>query len=280
MRVGVSRAGRLALVACLLKGSAPVLAQQSTDELARTVQNPVAALISVPIQENANFGVGPHGDVANVLNIQPVIPFSLGSWNVISRTIAPIIYVPDLVSGLPETVNDPQGDDGSFGLGDINETLYFSPPKLGPLILGVGPSLNLPTATDDSLGSGKWSAGPGAVALVQPGRWTIGLLARQLWSFAGEDDRDEVSQMLLQPFVSYNLPGGWSITSAPVITANWEAERGDDRWTIPVGGGVGKVFKLGGQAMNASLQAYDNIEKPYYGPDWSLRLTVAFLFPK
>ena len=273
------------MVQCALGSAAAALLPnsvhgQEAPDLAKAAQNPVAAMISLPLQENLLFGAGPHGDTVSVLNVQPVVPFTVGGWNIISRTIAPIIYAPDLVSGLPEQVNDPQGDDGSFGLGDINESVYFSPANPGPIIWGVGPSLTLPTATDDSLGSGRWSAGPAAVLLAQPGHWVVGALARQLWSFAGDDDRRDVSQLLIQPFVNYNFERGWYLVSSPIITANWEADDHDDRWTVPVGGGAGKIFRIGGQAMNASTQAFYNVEKPGLGPDWSLRLQLQFLFPK
>jgi phosphoglycolate phosphatase-like HAD superfamily hydrolase len=172
------------------------LAQDSAD-LAKAAQNPVAAMISLPLQNNTFFGVGPDGDVANVLNIQPVIPITLGRWNVISRTIAPIIYLADLVTGLDEIANDPQGDDGSFGPGDINQTFYFSPAAPGPVIWGIGPSITIPTATDNSLGSEKWSAGPASVTLTMPGNWVVGSLLRQLWSFAGDSDRQDVNQTLM-----------------------------------------------------------------------------------
>ncbi len=268
----------LAVVAACLAGSSTSFAQESED-LAKAAQNPVAAMISLPFQNNTFFGVGPHGDVANVLNIQPVIPIALGSWNIISRTIVPIIYVPDLAPGLSDIANDPQGSDGSFGLGDVNQTFYFSPADAGPVIWGIGPSLTVPSATDDSLGSEHWSAGPAAVALAMPGNWVVGSLVRQLWSFAGKSDRQDVNQTLIQPFVNYNLPGGWYAVSSPVITANWEA-KSDDTWTVPIGGGFGKIFKIGGQAMNAQLQGFYNVERPQYGPDWSIRFQLVFLFPK
>ena len=266
------------LAAGLLLSPLPAAAQEG-DALAKAAQNPVAAMISLPFQNNTFFGVGPHGDVANVLNIQPVVPLTFGEWNIISRTIVPVIYVQDLAPGLSDIANDPQGSDGSFGLGDINQTFYFSPVASGPVIWGIGPSLSVPTATDDSLGSEKWSAGPAAVALTMPGNWVVGTLARQLWSFTGDNDRQDVNQTLIQPFVNYNFPGGWYAVSSPIVTANWEADS-DDTWTVPVGGGMGRIFHIGSQAMNASAQAFYNVESPQYGPDWSLRLQLQFLFPK
>lgn len=268
----------LIVAAASLAGSVQAVAQES-DQLAKAAQNPVAAMISLPFQNNTFFGVGPHGDAANVLNIQPVIPITLGSWNIISRTIVPVIYVPDLAPGLSDIANDPQGSNGSFGLGDINQTFYFSPVDSGPIIWGIGPSLTVPTATDNSIGSQHWSAGPAAVALTMPGNWVFGSLVRQLWSFAGDSDRQDVNQTLIQPFVNYNFAGGWYAVSSPVITANWEA-KSSNTWTVPIGGGLGKIFKIDGQAMNAQLQGFYNVERPRYGPDWSIRLQLQFLFPK
>ena len=170
---------------------------EDDDELAKKTQNPVADLISVPFQNNINFGVGPDDDVQYILNIQPVIPFKLTEdWNLISRTIMPLIYQPELAPGVGDV----------FGLGDIQQSLFLSPAKPGKLIWGVGPILQFPSATDDSLGQGKWGAGPSAVALTVHGPWVLGALINNVWSFAGDSDRKDVNQMLLQPFVNYNLP--------------------------------------------------------------------------
>lgn len=272
----------LRLVAALAVATAVILSAaaraQDRADLAKAAQNPVAAMISLPLQNNTLFGVGPDGDTANVLNIQPVVPITIGRWNIINRTIAPVIYLPDVTNGLAEL---PQGVDGgsTFGLGDINHSIYFSPAKAGPVIWGIGPSFTFPTATNRKLGSEKWSAGPAAVALAQPGPWVIGTLVRQLWSYAGDNDREDVSQLLVQPFVNYNMEGGWYLVSSPIITANWEASN-DDAWTVPVGGGMGRIFKLGDQAMNAQVQGFYNVERPEVGPDWSIRVQLQFLFPK
>jgi hypothetical protein len=172
------------LVAILLAPCA--VAQQSDADLAAAAQNPVAATYSLPFQNNVFGGAGPgHNAVGNVLNIQPVLPFTFGDWNVISRTIAPLIYVPGLVPGLPDNAGVPAGTNSVFGLGDINQTFYISPAASRGLIWGIGPSITLPTATSSEIGSGKLSAGPGAVALVMPKPWVIGILGRQLWSVAG-----------------------------------------------------------------------------------------------
>jgi len=241
------------------------------EELAKAAQNPVADLISLPFQNNTNFGYGPDDEIQNVLNIQPVIPFHLSeNWNLITRTIAPVIYQPEVVEG--------SGDE--FGLGDINLTAFFSPksPTKG-IIWGVGPIFVFPTATDEKLGSEKWSAGPSAVALTVQGPWLYGALINNVWSFAGDDDRDDVNAMLIQPFVNHNLPDGWYLVSSPIITANWEANS-DNTWLVPVGGGVGKIFRIGSQPMNAQMQAFYNVEKPAVVGDWTLRFQLQFLFPK
>jgi hypothetical protein len=240
------------------------------EDLAKQTQNPVSDLISVPFQNNTNFNLGPHNRTQNVLNIQPVIPFNLTkNWNLITRTIAPVIYQPDVTSR----------SGGEFGLGDINLTLFLSPAKSGKLIWGVGPIVSLPTATDKTLGTDKLAAGPSVVLLTMPGPWVLGVLANNIWSFAGDSNRPDVNQFLLQYFINYNFQRGWYLSSAPINTANWEADN-DNRWTIPIGGGGGKVFRVGKQPLNFQTQAFYNVEKPDFGPEWSLRVQLQFLFPK
>lgn len=243
--------------------------EESEAALAKAAQNPVAKLISVPFQNNFNFGIGPNNAVQYNLNLQPVIPISLGEdWNLVTRTIMPVINQPSPAPGVRS----------AFGLGDINPTFFLSPAKSGELIWGAGPTFTFPTATDPMLGTGKWSAGPAVVALTTQGPWVGGALANQQWSYAGWGEQT-VSAFLVQPFVNYNLPHGWYLVSAPVMTANWKADR-DNRWTVPVGGGIGKIQSVGKQPMNFQIQAFYNAVKPDQGPDWQLRFQVQFLFPK
>ena len=253
--------------------------KKGAGDLAAASQNPIANMISLPFQNNTFFGVTKDDEEANVLNIQPVYPISAGDWNIITRTIVPIIYVPDPTDGIDEHLPHHEGPGDTFGLGDINFSAYFSPAKPGKVIWGVGPSLTVPSATDDTIGSEKWSVGPAAVALVAPKPWVIGGLVRNLWSVAGESDRDNVNSFLLQPFVNYNLAKGWYLVSSPVITANWDADS-DERWTVPVGGGFGKIFHIGKQPINTQVQSFYYVESPELGPDWALRFQVQFLFPK
>jgi hypothetical protein len=240
---------------------------KSVEDLAKAAQNPVADMISVPFQNNFNMG-GKYGP-QYILNFQPVVPFSINQdWNLITRTIIPTISTP-----LPF-------GDRVTGFGDINPSFFFSPVKpTDGIIWGFGPTFVLPTASDELIGQGKWSMGPAFVALKIAGPWVFGALINNVWSVAGDSDRKSVNQMTAQPFLNYNFPGGWYLTSSPIITANW-METGDKRWVVPVGGGVGRVFKIGDQPVNAQLALYYNVVRPQNGADWQLRFQFQFLFPK
>jgi hypothetical protein len=245
----------------------------SDEDLARAAQNPIADLISLPFQNNINFDVGRFNHTQNVLNIQPVIPFHLNDdWNLITRTIVPVVYQPSLFPG----------DDYDFGVGDVQFTPFLTPTRtFGGWMIGGGPVIRFPTSTDARLGQRKWALGPSAVALRIDGPWVVGCLFQHAWSLAGAGDRN-YSETLLQPFVNYNIPGsgGWYLTTSPIITANWQNDS-DNTWLIPIGGGVGKVFRIGDQPINASVQAFYNVETPdVAGPDWTLRFQLQFLFPR
>jgi hypothetical protein len=261
----------LASLAVAQEPARPAASGDDTQNLAKQAQNPIADLISVPFQNNTEFNFGPRERTLNVLNFQPVVPFKLSArWNLITRTIVPIIHLPSLE----------KGDSSDNGLGDVNPTFFFATSVAKDVLVGVGPTFSLPTATSDDLGTEKWSAGPAGVVVWTPGKWVVGALVNNQWSFAGANDRDDVNQMLIQPFVNYNIADGWYLVSAPIATANWEAERSKDIWTVPVGGGVGRLFRLGKLPINMSLQAFDYVEKPAFGADWELRAQVQFLFPK
>jgi hypothetical protein len=253
-----------------------VYAESGGDDLAAKAQNPVGAMYSLPLKFTFDYGAD-NGE-ASFLNIQPVIPVTVGDWNLINRVIVPLIHTPGLVTGTPEIPNPVPGD-GATGLGDINYTVFVSPAEPGKVIWGIGPSLTMDTASDDQLGSGKWSGGASVVLLVQPKWGTLGLLGRQLWSFAGDDNRADVNQFLLEPFINYNLDGGWYLITDMIITANWDADS-SNRWTIPLGGGFGKMFAIGEQKMNTKFEVYYNVKKPTGAPDWTLGWTLQFLFPK
>jgi hypothetical protein len=257
-------------------------AAQDTAALAKATQNPVASLISVPIQDSSNFGVGPYDRTQNVINIQPVIPVRISeNWNLITRIIQPIVWQPYPAA----TVG------GQSGFGDMNPAFFLSPAKPGKLILGAGPTIVIPTATSALTGQGKLSMGPSVVALTQPGPWTIGVLVNNVFSIVGSPHRPAVNQMLLQYFINYNLKKGWYISSSPIVTANWrkrgsgEAADGNDTtggsvWTVPFGGGVGRIMRLGFQPVNITAQFYASAVHPPGASPWGMRLQIALLYPK
>ena len=255
-----------ASVLCAIGGIAHA---DETDDLARAVQNPVASMISVPFQANTDFDFGPEGGTNTVMNIQPVLPFKLNDdWNLITRTIIPVISQPRLGPGMGRKT----------GIGDTSFSSFFSPAKPGKWIWGAGPIVVLPTSSDDRLGKDEWGAGVSAVFLTMRGPWVVGSLVSQVWDIDA-DRGNEIDFFTWQYFINYNLDDGWYLTSSPVITADWEASSGD-RWTVPFGGGVGKIFRIGKQALNARAQIYYNVEKPDFVGDWGLRVELQFLFPK
>jgi len=248
-------------------GATNASADSSESELAKQTQNPVANLISVPFQNNTSYNSGPRDRTQNVMNIQPVIPLELSDdWMLITRTIFPIVSQPSTMPG--QSRRD--------GIGDTLFTGFLSPkkPAFGSLIWGLGPVVNLPTASDDRLGADLWGAGLSGLVLTMQGPFVVGALVSNVWNLEGKD----FSRFLLQYFINYNLPGGWYLSSSPIITADWEAS--DNDWTVPVGGGFGKVHRFGKLPVNLSFQAFYNAEKPKYGADWSTRFQIQFLFPK
>ena len=262
----------------------PVWAEQ---ELAKQSQNPIGSVINVPFENNGYFGGGPSDASAYVLNVKPVYPITIGEVNLISRLVLPVIWLEgqdqDSLGGdglgLGESMEVFPGTGSEFGLGDTTYQGFFSPAKPGKVIWGIGPALVMPTATSNRLGSDKWSAGPAAVALAMPGKWVVGALAQNVWSFAGDSDARDVNKFIFQYFINYNLEKGWYLTTTPILSANWEASSGNE-WTVPIGGGFGRLVKFGKQAVDFKLQGFWNAVKPDLGPDWSLQFTVKFLFPK
>jgi|CXWL01.1.fsa_nt_gi hypothetical protein len=262
--------------------------------LAKKLQNPVADLISVPLQFNFEFGGGvdiperhpllrllprPAARFANrlfgddrdqatryVLNVQPVIPISLSEdWDLISRTILPVLYQDDFL-----------GTTSQGGLGDAVQSFFFSPKKAEPFIWGAGPVFLLPTATDDSLGSERWGMGPTGVILKQTGPWSYGVLANHIWSFARDDDRKEVNLTFLQPFLSYTTKTATTFSLNTESTYDWD----DHQWTVPIQTGVSQMLKIDKQPVSLGLFGRYWAEGPDSAPDWSLRFVFTFLFPK
>jgi hypothetical protein len=253
------------LVVGLAVTATGLAAQQSAEDLAQKAANPIADLMSIPFQNNTDFGIGGFDRTRNVLNIQPVVPLAHG--RVITRTIFPLVWLPDLAQS-----------DGwySKGLGDILFTAFYVPSSKG-LLWGLGPALEIPSG-GSSRGTEKWSLGPSGVLLAQSGPWTIGALANNVWSFAGDDSRQSVSKGILQLFIVRQLGHGWYVNTAPIISANWKADS-DQRWVVPLGAGGGKLIFLGKLPVNIQSQAYYNVVTPDLGADWQLRTQVQILLP-
>jgi hypothetical protein len=248
-------------------GAAHLVHAQDDTALAKAAQNPLASMISLPFQNNTNFEYGPDEETQNVLNVQPVLPFELNDeLNFVTRTILPVISTPGLTAGESRTT----------GLGDTTFTGWISPSAVSKWTWGVGPVLVLPTSTDDTLGAGEWAGGASAVALTMPGNWVIGSLVSNVWDISGSDP---ISFFTWQPIVNYNLQDGWYLAFVPIITADWEASSGR-RWTVPVGGGVGKIFRIGERPVNMSTHIYYNVEKPDVLGDWNLRIQFQLMFPR
>ena len=268
---------KVILVPCLLfsiatYGQEAKQPENTSDEseeakLAKASQNPVADLYSLPFQNNTTFNVGPRDRTQNVLNIQPVIPIGLTEGiNLINRVIIPVVTQPYGANGI----------NSSTGIGDISYTAWLSPTKASKIIWGVGPALQIPTSSSaDEFGSREFGIGPSIVALTIIDKWVAGVVLNNIWTFGDISE----NKFLFQYFINYNLPKAAYLVSAPILTANWNANS-SEQWIVPFGGGIGKVFKLGKQPINVNAQGYYNAIKPDGWGDWQLRVQAQLIFPK
>jgi len=261
----------IGLVVSPVRGLA--LAQEQSpgpSEFVKRARNPLDDQVSLQIQPNFNFGLAPNRDTQYVFNIQPVFPVNLsGDWILYSRTILPLVDQP----------GSAPGEGYTFGTGDIQETVLLSPPSSPAFIWGLGTVFQAPSASSTSLGSGKWEIGPAAAAILTGKWWQLGGQVYNLWSFAGDASRPAVNAMLVQPLLNVFLPQNWYLTFGPQVTANWKASSGN-KWTVPVGGGIGRAFSVAGKSGTAQVEAYKYVERPSGSATWTVILTVQFVFPE
>ena len=282
-----------AIIACCiaaLSAAAQEAAPDQAADLAKKLQNPVASLISFPLQSNFDFRIGPSDDGWRyTLNIQPVIPISIGSdWNLIVRTIIPYIHQEDVfkgsalifeedIDGVPVEVTSarPLGH-VQDGLGDIIQSFFFSPKEpVAGWILAAGPVFLYPSATDSLLGSEKWGTGPTGLILKQTGGWTYGILANQIWSFAGDAERRSVNATFLQPFISYTIKTKSTFGLNTESTYNWN----DNQWTVPLNVSVSQLLRIGRLPVSLAVGGRYYAEGPSGAPEWGLRFVITLLFP-
>jgi hypothetical protein len=244
-------------------------AAESATDLAKQIQNPVGDLISLPLQYNVNFGYGPHQGSQHVLNLQPVIPFHVNDdWNLITRTILPVVWNPG--SSIPTV---------PVGTAPISFTAFLSPSHdVNGWLWGVGPVVQLPTISSATLGSSVWGAGPSAVIVYSGGPWVAGALLNNVWSLGGTPgpSGNSYSNFLANPFVAYNFDEGWYLSSAPNITVNWQVI--GTKWTVPIGGGGGRIFLIDALPVDLSVSAYYNAIRPTFGANWQLSTQLTFVF--
>jgi hypothetical protein len=264
----------LTFLAAALAFASPSYSRQ--DVLASAAQNPIGDLVSLPFEYDGSYGVGNLGNTQSTVLFKPVAPLHLTEdLTLVLRGIVPLVWKPELFSG----------DISETGMGDITVQTFFTPAQAIPIAggeftYGIGPTFQLNTATDPSLGTSQNAVGADAVVFFAIKPWTFGGLLSNVWGVSDVPAGGaRVNAMTAQPFLNFNMDDGWYLTSSPVITANWSAAS-DQKWTIPLGGGFGRIFEIGSQPVNAQVQAFGYADTPTGGPDWSVRASFTFLFPE
>jgi hypothetical protein len=251
-------------------GARPAFAQESQQDLAKKVVNPLTDMVSVPLQFNWLNDLGPDHELRSVIYFQPVVPISIGErWNLIGRWMMPYL-------------SQPVAYGGSSGLGDIMAQAFFSPKASGTFTWGAGPMFNLPTTTDPTLGYGKWAVGPAVAVMKQQGPMTYGMLVNNIWSFASASakERANVNLGYFQPVIAHTSRNGVTVLMSTEAIADWEAEDSDDRWSVPINLLVSKLTRFGATPMSVQVGGGYYVVKPSHGPDWQLRTTFTLLFPR
>jgi hypothetical protein len=257
----------------LLLAGATLHGQQTPENLEKLARNPVGDAVKIPLAESINFDAGPHGRTSSSLQIQPTIPFPIAKdWLLIPRIVAtPAAYEPETS----------QASGGSTGLGDMVATVFLTPARTGMVVWGVGPSLLIPTATDTNTGAGKWGLGPSLALIVQPNWGSIATAVQNIWSLPGNSQRTSVNQLQIETSLSYNLPHGWYLLTAPTFSSDWTQSSGD-RWLVPFGGGAGRTLEFGKKAVDWNIAVYSNAIRPVgqLYPKWQISLQCTLLYPR
>jgi hypothetical protein len=259
-----------------------VIVQSDQETIAQKMQNPLSNISALPIQNNFLFGASQNDELGYGLSFQPIHSSSFEKFNIVHRAVFGIGYTPGITGGLaslPQGAPDDGEIDGTWGTTDLNYSFFYTPKKANKVAWGIGPSVNLPTASDNRLGTGKWSAGLSGVLVFQTGKWTFDWVMRQTWSFAGDENRRDVNQMVLQPLIAYNLGNGWVASTMPSISANWGFDDGQ-KWTIPLGAGFTKVLFIGKTPMALTAQYYSYAVRPDLAPTSEFRIGTTIVFSK
>ncbi len=257
------------------------VAAQDLEALAQKLQNPLANISALPIQNNFLTESSQNEELGYGMSLQPIFSTQHKNFNLVHRAVFGLGYAPGIVQGLgllPSGAPDEGRIDGTWGLSDLNYSFYYTPKQASKVAWGFGPSITFPIATDNRLGSGKWSAGISAVAVYQVGKWTVDLVVRQTWSFAGDSGRADINQMVLNPLIAYNIDRGWAISTFPSISANWDFD--SDQWTVPVGGGISKLVFHGKVPVSYVLQYYVYAARPQFAPKSEFRIGATIVFAK
>jgi len=242
---------------------------ESVDKLIKEAENPLAEKIAITFENSLSLGIDPGDTINDQLRIKMLFPTKHGDWWLAHRPVLPVFYKEEIAPG----------EGSRIGLGDLSYRLYFSPRKEEDFNWGIGPAFVFPTATSPGLGLEKWCIGPTVAVMADRGKWTLGVAAHNVWSFSGASDRPSVNVLTVVPLFNYSFGGGWLISSTPEIIANWNADK-DNRWLVPIGGSVGKVFKIKNQPIAVTFSGYYNVERPTGAPEYEARISFHFVFKR
>ncbi|WP_075603084.1 hypothetical protein [Saccharicrinis aurantiacus] len=259
----------------LMMGSACLIpakpnGQTDKDALAAKLQNPLANIKALPIQHNIGTGIPGVDGTSYTMSLQPLYTMQFKNFNMVHRGVVGLSYLP----------GDGNNISSTFGNTDLNYSFYVTPKKAGKVAWGIGPSIDLPVASDARLGTEKWNLGGSFVMVYTNKKWIVDIVLRQTASIAGNSDRNDVNAFVGQTLIAYGLGKGWVVNTYPTITANWNADKGQ-QWTVPVGGGINKLVFLGGKLpLNLGAQYYHNAVRPDYSAKGEFRLVTTFVFSK